>query len=185
MQMLIFTKNGCLAPGDDMMTREQIEDSVLIHNPEREHWDESWRLSLLKNFYRLATELWQVGIEDIFLDGSFVEEKDHPNDIDGYFVCDFKRFISKELHRELNRINPDKIWTWSHSEMVKVSSVGKRVLPMWLKYRVELFPDYPGSFTGIQDRHGRALGFPEAFRRCRSGRTEKGIIKLIKEDSSS
>ena len=66
--------------------------------------------------------------------------------------------------------------------MVKVNSVGKRVLPMWLKYRVELFPDYPGSFTGIRDRHGRDLGFPEAFRRRRSGRTGKGIIKLMKED---
>lgn len=64
--MLSFAENGCLAPGDYMMTRDQIEDSVLIHNPEREHWDESWRLSLLNNFYRLATELWQVGIEDIF-----------------------------------------------------------------------------------------------------------------------
>ena len=24
---------------------------------------------------------------EVFADGSFVEEKDHPNDIDGYFVC--------------------------------------------------------------------------------------------------
>lgn len=183
--MLTISKNGYLPPGDYEMTRTQIEDSVLVHNPQREHWDESWRKELLNSFHHLASELWQVGIEEIFLDGSFVEEKDHPNDIDGYFVCDFKQFIHKELHRELNRINPDKIWTWSHKDMVKVNSVGKRVLPMWLKYRVELFPDYPGSFTGIKDRHGRSLGFPEAFRRCRSGKVEKGIIQLIKEDKQS
>ena len=183
--MLNFLKNGCLPPGDYEMTRAEIEDSVLVCNPQREHWDQAWRRDLLSSFYQLASELWQVGIEEIFLDGSFVEEKDHPNDIDGYFVCDFKQFVSKELHRELNRINPEKIWTWSHKDMVKVSSVGKRVLPMWLKYRVELFPDYPGSFTGIKDRRGKNLGFPEAFRRCRLGRTEKGIVKLIKEDKQS
>lgn len=71
---------------------------------------------MLENFLLLAAELWQVGVTEIYIDGSFVEEKDRPNDIDGYFVVDdFKRFIHKELHRALNAINKDKIWTWSAS----------------------------------------------------------------------
>lgn len=179
--MLTFSRSGHLPPGNHEMTEAQIAQSILVINPTRENWDEPWRSQLLTNFCQLASELWQVGIEEIYLDGSFVEEKDHPNDIDGYFVCDFKRFVSKEIHRELNLLNADKIWTWSHQDMVRVGSLGKRVLPMWLRYRVEIFPDYPGSFTGIRDRHGSPLGFPDAFRRCRVGRKEKGIIKLVKE----
>ena len=42
------------------------------------------------NLEILARQLWSVGIRDIYADGSFVEDKDHPNDIDGYFVCDLQ-----------------------------------------------------------------------------------------------
>ena len=182
--MLIFDKDGYLPDGDYELTPSQLRNSILVSNPSRAEWDEIWRERLLENFFLLASELWQVGITEIYIDGSFVEEKDRPNDIDGYFVVDdFKRFVRKDLHRALNAINRDKIWTWSQLDMVKDDSIGKRVLPMWQKYRVELFPDYPGSFSGIRDRRGRDLGFPEAFRSCRRGRARKGIIKLVKEAS--
>ena len=36
----------------------------------------------------MVRQLWTVHISEIFIDGSFVEDKDHPNDIDGYFVCE-------------------------------------------------------------------------------------------------
>ena len=182
--MLKFDRNGYLPVGDHEMAYSEIIESVLVCNPARPEWDHSWRLLLLDRFMILAAELWQVGITDIFLDGSYVEEKDHPNDIDGYFVCDFKRFIHKSLHRDLNALNPDKIWTWSVADMERDDSVGKRVLPMWKKYRVELFPDYPGSFSGIRDRKNRNLDFPQAFRSCRGGRAQKGIVKLRKETNN-
>lgn len=182
--MLKFTEDGYLPEGDYELAPAQLRSSILVSNPSRADWDEAWRNQLLENFLLLAAELRQVDITEIYIDGSFVEEKDHPNDIDGYFVVDdFKRYVHKELHRALNAINKDKIWTWSQMDMVKDDSVGKRVLPMWQKYRVELFPDYPGAFSGIRDRRGRNLDFPEAFRTCRSGRTRKGIIKLGEEVS--
>ncbi len=42
-------------------------------------------------------QLWPVGIREIYADGSFVEDKDHPNDIDGYFVCGLRELASGEL----------------------------------------------------------------------------------------
>jgi hypothetical protein len=45
----------------------------------------------------MTQQLWQVGIREVFADGSFVEEKDHPNDIDGYFVCSLVDLASGEL----------------------------------------------------------------------------------------
>lgn len=46
------------------------------------------------------------GIREVFADGSFVEEKDHPNDIDGYFVCGLADLASGELPRKLNYSTP-------------------------------------------------------------------------------
>ena len=57
------------------------------------------------------------------------------------------------------------------------STGGKRQLPMWHKYRVELFP-HIGQFTGIVDQFGYELEFPSAFRQSRSF-LPKGIVKLI------
>ncbi|OFX22036.1 MAG: hypothetical protein A2V77_09915 [Anaeromyxobacter sp. RBG_16_69_14] len=44
------------------------------------------------------------------LHGSFCEDRDHPNDIDGYFVCDARDL--GRLQRELNLLDPYKVWTW-------------------------------------------------------------------------
>ncbi len=134
------------------MTAPEIEISILIKNPARDSWDGEWRFQLLQNFLVLAGELWQVGITEIFIDGSFVEEKDRPNDIDGYFECELKHFVHKQLHRKLNALNEHKVWTWARQDMEHDPETGKRVLPMRRLYGVELFPDYPGSFTGIRDR---------------------------------
>ncbi|MCH7751717.1 MAG: hypothetical protein IH898_06125 [Planctomycetes bacterium] len=87
-----FTSDGLLPPGDYPLTFDQLEDSMLVScPPESPNWDLDWRLYLLKNLYELAVQLWDVGITNIFVDGSFTEDKDHPNDIDGYFECDRDR----------------------------------------------------------------------------------------------
>lgn len=125
----------------------------------------------------MTHQLWQVGITDIFIDGSFVEEKDHPNDIDGYFDCDLKHLASGRLERELNELDPCKVWIWSPESRRKVPGFLKRQLPMWIQYRVELFP-HVGQLSGILDPHGNALTFPAAFRLSRDG-LPKGIIRLI------
>jgi hypothetical protein len=46
-------------------------------------WDAPWRARLVENLAVLVRQLWRVGIQEIYVNGSFVEDKDHPNDIDG------------------------------------------------------------------------------------------------------
>jgi hypothetical protein len=124
-------------------------------------------------------QLWEVGATEIFIDGSFATNKPHPNDIDGYFVCDLKRIASGELERELNAINVDKIWTWNPNSLRACKGSTKRQLPMWHKYRVELYPEFGQGF-GVLDEFGYPLQFPAAFRKERYTKTPKGIIQIIK-----
>ena len=107
-----------------------------------------------------------------------VEAKVHPNDIDGYFVCDARRIATGELQRELNQIDPKKCWTWDAEERRAYRGYAKKQLPMWHAYRVELYPHYD-QFTGITDEHGHPLTFPAAFRKRRRDDKPKGIVKVI------
>lgn len=56
----------------------------------------------------------------------------------------------------------------------------KKQLPMWHRYRVELYPHVPGLGlgSGILDKWGNELEFPSAFRQSRRDGTPRGIIKI-------
>lgn len=163
------------------MTLDQLARSRLVRGPRgrqrSRHWDAAWRAKLVANLGILTGELADIGINEIFVDGSFVEAKDHPNDIDGYFVCDRNQFLSGKLERELNRASAKRCWTWDDDERRPVAGHGRK-LPMWIEYRVELYPHF-GQGTGIRDRVGNELQFPAAFRLSRSGQP-KGIVKLVR-----
>jgi len=174
-----FTREGLLPPGDYVLTFEDIRGSVLVLGPGEEHanWDVPWRRSLVDNLEVLVAQLWDVGVTEIFIDGSFVEEKDHPNDIDGYFVCSLQALASGELERELNLRDPYKVWTWDPASRLPFPGFPKRQLPMWHRYRVELYPHF-GQGSGILDEFGNELEFPSAFRRSRQTGGPRGIIKI-------
>lgn len=176
-----FTSAGVLPAGDYTLTLPQLARSALVQAPPRRghsrHWDRSWRSHLVDNLAVLAGELALVGIAEIFVNGSFVENKDHPNDIDGYFVCDRHRLLSGQLESELNRVAAIPCWTWESRDRRAVAGHGRK-LPMWIEYRVELYPHF-GQGTGILDHFGNELTFPAAFRLSRSGQP-KGIIKLVR-----
>ncbi len=159
-----------------------MRDSALVLGPgePRDHpaWDAAWRLTLVENLETLVRQLWQVGIGEIFIDGSFVEDKHHPNDIDGYFDCDPRRYASGELERELNRIDPQKCWTWNHAERRAYRGYPKRQLPMWHAYRIELYPHFTGLIAGT-DEHGQPREFPAWFRKCRRTGGPKGIVQIV------
>jgi hypothetical protein len=177
---LAFTFDGLLPPGDYEMTLEEIRASVLVKGPPKGYpnWDSRWRSHLLDNFAILSSQLRKVGVKNVYLNGSFVEDKDHPNDIDGYFTCDVLRFVSGEIQRELNLLDPYKVWTWNPASRRAAPGSPKRQLPMWHQYRVELYPHLPGMHTGIKDKHGHDLEFPSAFRISRRDDKPKGIIKI-------
>jgi len=174
-----FSDSGLLPSGDYELTLSELTHSLLVRNESRTNWDTAWREKLVSNLSIMVNQLWQIGINEIFVDGSFVEDKDHPNDIDGYFECDLKELASGRLEKALNAIDPHKAWTWDLAERRQYRGYRKKQLPMWHIYRVEMYPHH-GQLCGIKDKHGHELEFPSAFRQSRSGE-EKGIIKLVKE----
>ena len=177
-----FDANGLLPPGTYSLTFGELRASHLVTGQgagASGSWDSTWRAHLVKNAEILVTELWQVGIKEIFFDGSFVEAKDHPNDIDGYFECHPLAVASGDLERDLNILDPYKIWTWNPNSRKFDSETMKWQLPMWHRYRVELWPHYPGLLCGITDEHGHELQFPSAFRQQRDTFLPKGIIKIV------
>jgi hypothetical protein len=177
---LAFTPDGVLPPIDFEMTFQKLRKSLLVLGPGGDmapNWHRSWRLHLVDNLEVLTQQLWAVGIANVFADGSFVEDKDHPNDIDGYF--DAIGLDIDALADALNRLDPHHVWTWDHYRRRRVPGFAKPMLPMWIQYRVELFPHY-GQSSGILDEFGNELEFPAAFRKTRveRGHKPRGIIKL-------
>ena len=176
-----FTEDGLLPPGDYTLTLAELASSLLVTGLDGrnrfEHWDADWRRQLVANLEVVVRQLWQVGVTEIFVDGSFTEDKDHPNDIDGYFECDLKRLASGELERELNLLDPHKIWTWEPESRRPYRGYPKKQLPMWHAYRVELYP-HVGQLSGIRDRFGNELEFPSAFRLSRRNGEPRGIIRI-------
>ena len=104
--------------------------------------------------------------------------------IDGYFVCNVVEIASGRLVRALNRLDPQKVWTWDPALRRAYPGYPKKQLPMWHVYRVELYPHFPGLSSGIRDKFGNELEFPAAFRQCRRDSTPKGIVKLKREMKS-
>src|SRR5687767_11749379 len=134
-----FTADGVLPPGDYPLTLAELRQSFLVKEfADNPLWDYRWRLGLVDNLEILVNQLWQVGINEIFVDGSFVEDKNHPNDIDGYFACERMRLASGDLQRELNLLDPHKVCTWSPAARMPAPGFTKQQLPMWHRYRVEL-----------------------------------------------
>lgn len=176
-----FTADGLLPPGDYLLSLEELADSLLVHGPQGEaaspHWDSAWRGQLVASLGVLVRQLWQVGVTEIFVDGSFAENKAHPNDVDGYFECDLLQLASGELQRQLNLLDPHKIWTWDPASRRSYRGHSKKQLPMWHAYRVELYP-HVGQLSGIRDRFGNELEFPSAFRQSRRDGKPRGIIKI-------
>lgn len=179
---MIFNTAGLLPPEDFELNFDQLRNSILVTGRgDSSPWDCDWRLKLVDNLEIMVEQLWQVGITEIYIDGSFVEEKAHPNDIDGYFVCDLFQYINGDLQYALNTLDPDKIWTWDSKSRREYKGYTKKQLPMWHKYRVELYPHYNYPYvTGIKDERGYDQQFPSAFRKTRDTYLDKGIVKIIK-----
>ena len=179
-----FTTDGLLPTGDYALTLDGLRRSILVVGPADAsaypNWDAPWRRRLADNLAILVGQLWQVGVTEIFVDGSFAEDKEHPNDIDGYFECDLMHLASGRLEQELNILEPSKIWTWDPSSRRPYRGYPKKQLPMWHQYRVELYPHVPGLACGIKDTYGNELEFPAAFRRSRRDGGPRGIVKIIR-----
>lgn len=110
---------------------------------------------------------------------SRLEAKEHPNDIDGYFHDDLKYFDSGRLQDGVNALDPHKIWTWDQASRRRYRNYAKAQLPMWHRYRVELYPHFPGLIA-LRDQNGNAPQFPAAFRVRRDTNEAKGIVRIVR-----
>lgn len=187
MELPTFNDDGLLPPGDYETTLGELRDSMLVEGPEEGYsdWDAEWRLKLVESLEIMVGQLWEVGITEVFVDGSFVEDKDHPGDIDGYFECDVVEFATGDIQRRLNELDPHKIWTWDPASRRPYRNQTKKQLPMWHRYRVELYPHFPGLTSGIRDQFGNDLSFPSAFRLSRREYKLKGIVKIVEGGESA
>ena len=179
--MIVRPLEGLLPVGDYALTLQELRQSHLVTgagNPSPT-WDAAWRATLIDNLETMTQQLWAVGINRIFVDGSFVEDKDHPGDIDGYFECDLAELASGRLVAALNALDPHQVWTWDWRQRRSSPGSVKKQLPMWHQYRVELYPHAPGLMSGILDEFGNELEFPAGFRKSRQHQA-KGIILLEK-----
>jgi len=180
-----FNSDGVLDPGTYDASFSDLRQSLLvIGNGSSPTWNRTWRSELVNRAEVLVNQLRSVGVQDIFIDGSFVEDKDHPNDIDGYFdphlsmmsQNDLKQF--QQMISQLNNLDPHKVWTWDPRSRQVVRGFAKKQLPMWVFYRIELYPHLDQG-SGIKDRYGNDLQFPSAFRQSRHNFRPKGIIKIV------
>ncbi|HXM17893.1 MAG TPA: hypothetical protein VN934_03685 [Candidatus Tumulicola sp.] len=158
------------------MTLRELEGSRFGAGGTSEGYDVAWRLKLLKNLSVVVKQLWSVGVSDVFVDGSFVEDRPHPNDIDGYFTCKLFDLMTGDLEMRLNGIDPYKCWTWDHRARRRHPDSTKAELPMWHIYRVDMFPHWQGQPPDGCDQH-----IPTLFRRQKATDKPKGIVKLLKE----
>jgi hypothetical protein len=173
-----LTDEGLLPFGDYELTLEELLASRLVLGPDlgSPRWDMPWRRRLVENAGVLIGQLARVRITEVFLGGSFVEDKGHPNDIDGYFPFPGGAGKLRNLVDALNELDPHRSWGWDPRTRTKHRGYPKAQLPMWHAYRVELYPHYGQPF-GLSDRDGNPLDFPAAFRQSRDGRP-RGILKI-------
>jgi hypothetical protein len=175
-----FNEYGLLDPGDYPMTFDKLRQSILVQGEENSllPWDSFWRSRLVDNLEICVNQLWKCGIEEIYIDGSFVTDKFQPGDIDGYFIPrDAREIFDGSLIERLNQLDPYKCWGWNRH---RFDEYGNLQLEMWYRYRVDLFPHCDGVYSGVKNEEGQNMKFDEFFRKDRDFGIEKGIVKLVK-----
>jgi hypothetical protein len=55
---------------------DEIRPSMFVNGPGPDylHWDGEWRMRLVDNLEVLVRQLWAVGVTEIFIDGSFLQQ---------------------------------------------------------------------------------------------------------------
>jgi len=176
-----FDEDGLL-PFDSVATPEELRQSHLVTGlgVGSAAWDSAWRGELVDKV-TLVYDLFMRagGVDEFWIDGSFVENVDHPGDIDVYFTMqDGRDFLA--FPGIVNALEGEDIWSWDpgRRRLYPGSTIAKP--PFWGRYRVDIYPDL-GRQCGIFDSDGNPLTFPEAFRQQRSTFRQKGIVRLRRE----
>jgi hypothetical protein len=179
--ILSLPVDGLLPSGDHHLTLSELRQSYLVTGEGLEipQWDSAWRRQLVDNLELFVRQLWHVGVERIFVNGSFVTSKPDPGDIDAYFECTVAEYPL--LLAQLTQLEPPLPWDVTRRPIDPRSREAKPI--MWHRYRMEVFPhfiDHPMP-TGIRDTRGDDLFFPTLFRLDKATGRPKGIVQIIRE----
>ncbi|MBN1609643.1 MAG: hypothetical protein JW940_23625 [Polyangiaceae bacterium] len=176
-----FEPSGLLRPGIFLATLAELRCSLLVQGTVSTGpgWRKKWRLHLVDQLELLVRDLWHVGIDQIFANGSFCTDKPRPGDIDGYFVTSWLNWRSQAA--TLRVLRPE--WTWAPREM-RPAADGKPKLPMWHEHRVELFPVFDPpfrdqSFLGTRTAEGKV--FIDDFFQLTRSHESKGIVQIARD----
>ena len=134
-------------------------------------WDASWRRELVDRLAVRMANLKLVGITELFLAGSFVQNNLVPGDIDGYYMVDpatwlrVQRPLLMTIDPLLATVSDRNTWVYSPEK-------GELRPQLWHAARLELFyvPDTPAN------RYPGAI--PQYFRRSRQDKP-KGLIRIV------
>jgi len=141
---------------------EELRQSILVLGPDDSaHYpngNHAWRSHLVDNLEILTRQLWPGWHPGDLRRRIIAEDKDHPNDIDGYLVCDLLQLSSGELTRQLID-RPVQGVDLGTSIEEALSSYPKKQLPMWHRYRIELYPHIPGMESVAESSTGMAMNW--------------------------
>ncbi len=184
--LLSWDASGALPPGDHAVTLDALAASCLVTGGETPPagWDRDKRSRLVANLRQLVAHLHQVGIDRIYLDGSFCTDKPSPGDIDGWFVTDFPSWRGPDGQaRRLQQIDPT--WTYADTDRL-ANSQGKLKWPQWFRYGIELFPvfDPPWHHLSFMGTDHPPTTIDDFFRIDARG-IHRGVIQIIPAQEST
>jgi hypothetical protein len=147
-----FTDAGALPPGEWQTNLDEIEEKLAWSGRRRE---------LLAGLRKALSLMGSCGVERVYLDGSFVTDKDRPGDIDGCY--DLAADATEEDLRRLEPIWPPNPWNRAEAKD---------------RFGVDFFP-------AATEELGSGMPFKRFFKRDREGR-ERGVlvVELPKEQTS-
>ena len=102
-----FNEYGLLPPGDYLLSLEELRKSLLVKGPAKKTpaWDSDYRGTLVDNLKILVKQLWNVGITQIFINGSFFP-------LDFAFLITIHLSKIKTIRMILMVISNATSWSW-------------------------------------------------------------------------
>lgn len=164
-----WDEDGLLPSDGISLTTDELIDSPFVSgkgSKEISSWDRIRREKMTENVIRRIDTLTNAGVEEFVLSGDYVEDVARPVMILGYFICDSKAYLSQQIGRKLNEIDPNNDWNWRTT-----GSFGKH--PMWTRDQVELWPVLRLPNKGLM-----FLKHEEFFHSNRALQKPKGVITI-------
>lgn len=170
-----FNDVGVMPVGDHPVSLAQLKRSHLVtgrYSSRPEKWDQRWRLILVQNLEKLVRQLWQAGVDEIYVAGSFVEDVGRPRDIDGYYVTDGTPERFTALQTRLNEIAGEPIWDLTP---LQYGTNPKPERLMRRLYHIDLHPNWLPVFLA----NGQMLNRAVEYRHRKNSTVPRGLLKIV------